>query len=364
MAPFFTGRKLNVSLLLALLLTLLLAVWLFSGSIYSSATEAPDFTPDSQAQGLPRVETRILQSQTYSPLLKLQGQLEPIRHLQLNSRLSSDLTAWHVRLGETVQTNQLLLSLDPEDRQAQLQRAEADLRVAEADLRAAERLQRQSLVSENDLLRLQASVATARAERDRLQLELSHTKIRAPFAGTVEALPVEVGSNVQPGDVLLSLTDTGQLKLTGQIPQQQVHQLTEGLAVEAILLDGRRLTGHLSFIASVADSQTRSYRIEALIDNDAFKRVAGASATLHIHLPDRQAHRFSAALLSLDDAGQTGVRVLDSDEKLVFLPVEILSLDTSGVWVSGLPDRVELVTQGAGFVEPGQRVQASRVEPD
>lgn len=357
-------RSSHFSLALALLLAALLAIWLLSGSVYTLATDAPEFTPTSQKAERPAVEVQLLQASTYHPRIQVQGQLEPNRQSTLTSRINGQVEAWHVRQGQAVKAGDLIITLDQEDRQAQLQRAEADLKVAEANLQATIRLKSQNLSSETALLNQQALVASARAERDRVSMALQHTQIRAPFDGFIESLPVEVGNSIQPGDVLASLADTRSLKLSAHIPQQQASQLAEGLITEARLLDGDLLTGEISFVAHVADSATRSFRIEAQIDNPDLQRVAGASATVNILLPAQTAHRFSPALLTLDSKGQTGVHLINDEAVMAFMPVNILSLDTSGVWVSGLPPDINLVTQGAGFVTEGEQVRAVQVESD
>lgn len=362
MTLFSISKKINLSVILALILTGLMIAWILSGSIYTAATDQPDFVADTEQTSLARVETQYSDAQPYQPSIGLQGQLEPIQQTHITSRIHSYLDKKHVQLGEFVEQGALLITLDAENRLSQLTRAEAELRVAQANQRAVERLIQQKLGSETDLLRQQAATAAAIAERDRLKLELQHTEVRAPFAGFVEELPFEVGSSVQVGDPLVHLVSTQQLKMTGQVPQQQVKHLFEGLPVKATLLDGRSLDGFVSFVAELAEPQTRSFRVEALVDNAEKLRLAGASATLNIQLPDQLAHRFSPAHLSLNNEGRTGIKIIGSDSKILFHEVDILSLDTHGVWVAGLADRVELVTQGAGFVELGQKVEAIRVE--
>lgn len=364
LSSFNKLRSSHFSLALALLLAALLAIWLLSGSVYTLATDAPEFTPASQEAERPIVEIQRLRASTYHPRIQVQGQLEPNRQSTLTSRINSQVEAWHVRQGQAVKAGDLIISLDQEDRQAQLQRAEADLRVAEANLRATDRLKSQNLSSETALLNQQALVASARAERDRVSMELQHTQIQAPFDGFIESLPIEVGNSIQPGDALASLADIRTLKLSARIPQQQASQLAEGLITEARLLDGDLLTGEISFVAHVADSATRSYRIEAKIHNPELRRVAGASATVSLLLPAQTAHRFSPALLSLDSTGQTGVYLINDEDIMEFMPARILSLDTSGVWVSGLPAEIRLITQGAGFVREGEQVTAVQVESD
>ena len=100
----------------------------------------------------------------------------------------------------------------------------------------------------------------------------------------------------------------------------------------------------------------RSFRIEVKVDNPQALRLAGASATLHVQTGEALAHRLSPALLSLDKAGRHGVKWVNEQQQVEFTPVQLISVDNQGAWVSGLPNKVALITLGQGFVEPGQQV--------
>ena len=42
------------------------------------------------------------------------------------------------------------------------------------------------------------------------------------------------------------------------------------------------------------------------------------------------------------------------------MPVELIADSPEGMWLGGLPERVELITVGHEFVSAGQRVTVSR----
>ena len=64
-------------------------------------------------------------------------------------------------------------------------------------------------------------------------------------------------------------------------------------------------------------------------------------------LPSRLLHRLQELCPTLPDAQQ----------RVVFTPVQLLSVNSQEAWVGGLPEKVALITLGQGFVEPGQQVQ-------
>lgn len=355
------NRIRNNPVWLALILVVLLVLWMLSGQTYRAQTDAPEdvLPPDTVPS---RVETRQLQAQPYAPVQVVQGQLLPVRAVNLRSQAGGRLLERPVALGDRVARDDLLIRLDQENRPAQLARAEADLTLREAELRAGQRLFDQQLMPETDFIRLRAAKAAAQAERNLMAIQLDYTQIRAPFDGVVDLLPAEEGDMIQVGETLATLVDLSSLKLTAQIPQQRIHVIEPGLSVQATLLDGSTLDGTLTFVAHMADPETRSFRVEARLDNPDNRRVAGASATLQINLPEQPAHTFSPALLVLGDDGQLGVKVVDQNQRVAVKPVRILSLDTQAVWVTGLPETVELITLGGGFYQAGESVTPVRQE--
>lgn len=346
---------------LALLLVLVLVVWMITGETFRAQTEAPDAL-EVQDELPSRVETRLLRAERYAPTQVVQGQLHPVRVVELRSQTGARLLERSVALGDQVSRNTVIMRLDEENRPAQLARAEAEFTLRQAELRAGQRLFDQQLIPETDFIRLQSALAAARAERDLTALQLAYTRISAPFDGVVDALPVEEGDMIQTGQSLATLVDLSSLKLTAQIPQQRIHNIEPGLPVVATLLDGTTLPGTLTFVASMADPSTRGFRVEARLENPEARRVSGASVTLSIQLREQAAHRFSPALLVLRDDGQLAVKVVDEDSRVAVLPVHVLSLDTQAVWVTGLPETVELITLGGGFYQAGEPVTPVREE--
>ena len=61
-------------------------------------------------------------------------------------------------------------------------------------------------------------------------------------------------------------------------------------------------------------------------------------------------------MLSLDDAGEVGVKSVDEKGAVAFHPVSLVRTEANGVWVSGLPEHARVITRGQGFVSKGETV--------
>lgn len=333
-----------------------LIVWMATGDIRVARDQAPP-EPAEEGQGLTRVEVQALQAQDYQPTLKLQGQLQPWQTVEVSARASGTVEQLVVELGQRVSKGQPLLRLSTDGRNTVVERWQAAIRKLDADLAAARQLKTRNLAAENEVLGLQSELAAARAERTAAQLTVQHLQPRAPFDALVNGRMVDEGALVQVGTPLFELVQINRLKATGQVPQQRVHNVEPGQPVSVVLLDGTRLTGKVSFVASAADPATRSFALEVEVENPELKRVAGGSANLNVQLPQQTAIFISPAYLSLDDSGRPGVKYVNAENRVEFRTVRLLSVSDQGAWVAGLPARVRLITRGAGFVTSGEQVE-------
>lgn len=349
--------RISRSVLVGIVLAVVLLIWLASGERQMFRDEAPA-APDTQPVSTLRVEVMQQYAEMHQGQVQAQGALLPWREVSLRARVAGVVARRLVNEGQRVATGDILLELDQEDLPAQLARSAAELALRQSELEAAQRLEGRQLVSANELLRLRAAAAQARAEEAALRQRLAHMRPVAPFDGVLNQIDAEPGDLLQVGGEFAQLVDDSRLRATAWVGQREVSQLAPGLPVRVILLDGSQLDGEVNFVASRASETTRSYRVEVTVDNPQRLRIAGASATLAIQLPKQLAHRFSPALLVLDEQGRMGVKYLDEQNRVQFGAVRLLSASTAEVWVAGLPSSLRLITLGAGFVNPGDEVEA------
>jgi multidrug efflux system membrane fusion protein len=131
-----------------------------------------------------------------------------------------------------------------------------------------------------------------------------------------------------------------------------------GQAGGARLLTGETVSGTVRYVASVANAGTRTYRVELEVPNGelrpARRRHGGAVVARR---GDSGPRRVSSALLTLADDGTVGVRIVDADDRVRFVPVEVVDDADGGVWISGSAGlRARIITVGQELVVDGDRV--------
>ncbi|SEF93911.1 efflux RND transporter periplasmic adaptor subunit [Oceanospirillum linum] len=336
--------------------------WALTARIDTALAEAPEASGNSKPEvTLPQVEVQLSEASLYDRETVLQGQIEPWRRVQLRAQVSGTVESLLVQQGARVSQGEPLIRLSGSEYQAQLHSAKASVRLKEAELKGARKLYKTNLQTETAVLSLESELESARSGLVLAQQQLDHVVPKAPFDGVVDQLDAELGQYMTPGEEWGLLVNIDRLKVTAQVPQQDVIHVAVGQRVEVALLDGRQLEGSVSFVASAADPSTRGFPIEVALENPDQLRIAGASATLNIHLGSVPAHKLSPALLSLNEKGELGVKWVDAQNKVVFAPVSLLSTGTDGAWITGLPDKVSVISLGGGFVHHGQTVSVVNI---
>ena len=310
------------------------------------------------------VQVRQVDLETMDREISLQGQLDPIQHLLLKAETSGRVEQLLVKQGDRISAGDNLVTLDQGGRQNTLAEAKARVQTAQSEQAAAESLRRQGLQSQVQLEQAQAALETALAQLATIELDIQYTAITSPFDAIVNDLPVVIGSLVERGDVVAELVDDSAFDVSAQAAQQTLSQLKVGQAVSVELITGQSLPGELTFISSVADSQTRSFRVEARVDNPDRAIAAGVSASVTVPVEQIEAAFISPSALSLGDDGTLGVKALDAENRVIFLPIEMVSTSLDGAWVSGIPAKTRIITLGQGFVNVGEQVEPQAADDE
>ena len=87
----------------------------------------------------------------------------------------------------------------------------------------------------------------------------------------------------------------------------------------------------------------------------------GLTANMTIEIDKVMAHKISPSILLLNDEGKLGIRVVTKDDTAIFKQIDILEDSEDGLWVTNIPNTVEIIIQGQGFVEDGQKVITNRL---
>jgi len=144
------------------------------------------------------------------------------RKTEIRGRIQGYLEQIYVDEGQEVKEGQLLFRINSDEFNAQLREekamlasAEAEARTAQLQLEQVKLLAEKNVISKTELEVARANRAAYSAKVEEAQsrvasasLKLQYTSIRAPFDGTIDRIPFKVGSLIDEGSLLTTVSDT------------------------------------------------------------------------------------------------------------------------------------------------------------
>ncbi len=338
----------------------LVGLWLLSGQFGDGETQADPSASAAPTHKLARssVRVRTQSAEEVQRTIVVNGKTAPARVVELSAETDGRVEFIGAERGRNIARGGLIVRLDKRDRGARLAQAEATVRQREVEYEAREKLKTASYVSEAQLQEAVAALEAARTELTRAQLDLTYMMIRAPFDGALQSRIVEVGDFVKRGDPIATFVDNRTIIVSANLSEFDARYVNVDDIAEARLATGGTVRGRIRYVAPVADEATRTFEVELEVDNSDGKLRAGGTAELRIPAERVFAHRVSPSLLTLDDAGNVGIKIINDVGRVEFVVADIALSSSDGVWIAGLPATATIITVGQGFVASGSVVNA------
>ena len=224
-------------------------------------------------------------------------QIKSIRNIEIRNQEKGYLQKIYVDEGQYVKAGQVLFQIMPTQFQAELLKAQAEAKGAEIELQNTKILVDKKIVSKNEQALAMAKLEQARAEVSLAKLHLSFTEIRAPFSGTIDRIPLKLGSLVDEGALLTSLSDNSQMFAYFNVSEPeylnyQTDVKDRGETKVGLLLANEQLfkyKGNVEVIESEFNSETGNISFRARFPNSDKLLKNGESGEIQMIVPQHNA---------------------------------------------------------------------------
>ena len=183
-----------------------------------------DDKPKAKEEVIP-VEVTTLARGPIEAVLRFSTNLEAEAEVQVFSQASRLVTELLVEEGKRVKKGALLLRLQDDEQRSEVARIEIDLAKAQREFKRQENLYEQKLVSEQVFVDAQYEVDRLSLALDDARRMLSYTEVRAPIAGTITQRHVNLGDNVQMGQLLFDMVDFDTIVARIFVPERELPRL-------------------------------------------------------------------------------------------------------------------------------------------
>ena len=224
-------------------------------------------------------------------------QIHAIQHIEVRALEKGYLENIYVDEGQFVKKGQMMFKIMPLIYNAELQRAQAEANFADIEYQNTKQLSDKNVVSPNELALAKAKLDKAKAEQSLAQTHLQFTEIRAPFDGIMDHFQVRLGSLINEGDLLTTLSDNSEMWVYFNVPEAEylnykTHTTEENLLKVNLLMANNQLfdyTGEVKTIEADFNNETGNIAFRATFPNPKGLLRHGETGNIEMGIPLRKA---------------------------------------------------------------------------
>ncbi len=365
-AALYARSPLQGSKLLAFSLIVFAVLWISSGFLFPH--QQPAVPVAQQVSETFRVAVTTVNVEQYQPKLVLSGRTEADKKVAIVARTQAIVTELRVKRGDRVKAGDVLAILTDDGRNAQLQQARALVQQRKAEYEARTKLIEQGNLPKLDANAIASQLRAAEAALAQAEAEVERIRIVAPWDGVVDSVAAEqgqflmlmpaMGGGASGPNEIARMIALDPIIAIAEVSEKRVAGVKLGEEAELRLVSGEIVKGKVRYISKSASATTRTYRVDVEAPNPDHKIPDGITAEVAITMATVEATKVPRSALTFSAQGKLGVRAVNGESKVMFIPVELVDDAQQTMWVKGIPDGTRVIVQGQDFVRENQVVEA------
>ena len=352
--------RLPLHRLLALVVFVAAVLWVATGHFAAVGSETPEpgATEAEAVVETPKRTVAVVRAEVtdYARLIRISGVTEADKLAILAARSNGVVQELTAEAGDTVERGAVVMLLEGEDVRAAVKTAQDQLAQAAEQLAVGETLSAKGSLPETQLTARRAAKSAAEGALSQAQAAADRLSLVAPFAGTVDAVNVEEGEWVQQGTPIATLIALDPIIVKAEVAERDVAHVAVGAKALVRLVSGIELEGTVKHLARKASDKTRTFALEVDLPNPDGAIPSGMTAELRLTAATQPALTVPRSVLTLNEAGQVGLRVVTEGDIAAFLPVDLIDDTEAGFVVTGVPQGARVIVAGQDLVRDGDAV--------
>jgi len=289
---------------------------------------------------------------------KATATLEAEKQAEVLARVTGLVASLAAEEGDQVAKGAALLTIGNDEYRLRVKQAEASTANLRSRYERLQAMQAEGLVTDEEFGTARSDLASAEADEGLARLNLSYTKVRAPFAGRVTSRLVDAGQNLAVGTPLFVLADFDPLLARVHVPSREFNKLRQDQLVDLVLdSSGARLQGRITLISPIIDPNSGTIKITVEVADYPAGTRPGDFAEVQIVTERRDDVVLVPRAAVITDKGETVVFVADQSGEGPRAERRVVTVgftdDDHAQIVSGLESGMDVVTKGQRSLKHG-----------
>ena len=209
------------------------------------------------------VSTFVAEKKPFEHKVEVRGSVESRRNVFLSAQTAGEIRRIHVREGQKVSAGQTLLELDADVIRKSIAELKTSLELAKTVYQKQTKLWEQKIGTEVQYLQAKNNKESLEGKLGTANAQLNLAIIKAPFSGTVDQLPAQVGEMAAPGIPLISVVSTDEMYLKADVSERFIGRFKAGDKVDVLFpLMDKKLTSSISSVGQVINIENRTFEVE------------------------------------------------------------------------------------------------------
>jgi membrane fusion protein (multidrug efflux system) len=256
------------------------------------ATLEKEAKPDTTTVAVKAKEVVIAEVvvRSFDHYIQTQGKIEADDNVVVSAKTPGLVTGVFVKEGQQVSKGQQLAQLDNALILRNIEGMKSQVELANTVFQRQKNLWDQKIGTEVQYLQAKTNKESLEKQLASLEEQNDMTRVRAPFAGTIDDVQIKVGENTAPGVPAFRVVNMSKLKLQANVSEAFVTQIKTGNKATITVPELKKdLNARVTFVGKTIDPLSRTFPIEVNLPSDGNLRPNMTGVVKVIYLTEAKA---------------------------------------------------------------------------
>lgn len=251
--------------------------------------------------------------------IEVRGGVESRTNVTVSPQIMGEIETVNVKEGQKVKKGQVLFTLDNDIIRNNIAELKTALELATVVADKQENLWNKNIGTEIQYLEAKNNKESLERKLATAQSQLSQSRVKAPFSGSIDKVDAKVGEVAQPGMPLVRIVNPDDIHISADISERFIGKFVQGDKVDIYFpAQDQKIVSTITSVGQVINDQNRTFNMEIKLPKLDFPAKPNQVVVLSLKdYINQEAIKVPTKLIQTDKVGQFIYVVEKQGEEMV-----------------------------------------------